>query len=55
MRVTNRRLPMSAGWWDAPLELRDLAEAICKMRLKNSKSYENVKEISSLKFLSCNF
>ena len=24
-----RHLPMRPGWWDAPLALRDLAEAIC--------------------------
>ena len=27
-RVTNRQLPMKAHWWDIPLGLRDLAEAI---------------------------
>ena len=32
MTIIVRKLPMRAGWRDAPLALQDLAEAICIKR-----------------------
>ena len=34
---------MKAFWWDAPLTLRNLAEAICKKRKKKRKEKKNYK------------
>ena len=44
-----RQLPMKAGWWDAPLTLQDLAEALCMiLGYSNEKNIYIVKNIISI-------
>ena len=47
--VTNKQLPMKAGWWDAPLTLWDLAEAIHTiLGYSNDKNIYVAKNIISI-------